>query len=86
MVAPPVGYFVEMQFKANFRTLIQTQHTIQLKKKLLHDDVSLFFFSFFKQYHHIEILYQKSINKTVYKSKSVQSTGEKYIYRYVKTL
>lgn len=46
MVAPPVGYFVEMQFKANFRTLIQMQHTIQLKKNLLHDDVSLFFFSF----------------------------------------
>lgn len=56
------------------------------KKNLLHDDVSLFFFFFFKQYYHIEILYQKSINKTVYKSKSVQSTGEKYIYRYVKTL
>lgn len=47
MVAPPVGYFVEMQFKANFRTLIQTQHTIQLKKKLLHDDVSLFFLFLF---------------------------------------
>lgn len=46
----------------------------------------LCFFFFFKQYYHIEILYQKSINKTVYKSKSVQSTGEKYIYRYVKTL
>lgn len=85
MVAPPVGYFVEMQFKANFRTLIQMQHTIQKKKPLTWWCFFVFFF-FFKQYYHIEILYQKSINKTVYKSKSVQSTGEKYIYRYVKTL
>lgn len=85
MVAPPVGYFVEMQFKANFRTLIQMQHTIQFKKNS-YMMMFLCFFFFFKQYHHIEILYQKSINKTVYKSKSVQSTGERYIYRYVKTL
>lgn len=46
MVAPPVGYFVEMQFKANFRTLIQTQHTIQLKKNSYMMMFLCFFFLF----------------------------------------